>query len=85
MGEATWIEWGGVRIDLAHVYPSTRDPMIREARYWMAQGQRPPILTVTDDGVDVSEQPERWPARVRNYRGLGRYEWVGASTEVSTS
>ncbi|GAA2748754.1 hypothetical protein [Amnibacterium kyonggiense] len=75
--DETALEWGGVRIDLAHVDPSTREPMIREARAWMAQGQRPPILTITDDGLDVSERPDLWPLRVRTYRGLGRYEWVG--------
>lgn len=76
MTEQTWLEWQGVRINLAHVHPSTRGPMIREARAWMEHGQRPPILTITNDGVDVSTRPELWPARVRNYHGLGRYEWV---------
>ncbi|RIX26480.1 hypothetical protein [Amnibacterium setariae] len=74
--EQTAVEWGGVRIDLAHVHESTRRSMIREAQRWIAQGQRPPILTVKDDGVDVSTRPELWPARVRDYRGLGRVEWV---------
>lgn len=51
--------------------------MLRQAQYWIDRGQRPPLLTVKDDGVDVSEQPDLWPADVRNYRGLGRLEWVG--------
>lgn len=75
--DGTWIEFGGIRIDLAHVHPNARGPMIREAQAWIERGQRPPLLTVKDDGVDVSEQPERWPARVRGYQGLGRLEWVG--------
>jgi hypothetical protein len=76
----TVLEYGGVRIDLAHVHPSSRAPMIAEARQWMQAGQRPPLLTVRDGGVDVSEQPELWPAAVQNYRGPGRLEWVGFSS-----
>lgn len=77
MSERTTIEYRGVRMDLAHVHPTTREAMIRTADRWIEAGMRPPLLTVSVDGVDVSEQPERWPARVRNYSGSGRYEWVG--------
>jgi len=76
-GEQTALEWGGVRIDLAHVHPSARVLMIREAQAWMEQGLRPPLLTVHDDGVDVSTRPDLWPPRIRDYRGLGRLEWAG--------
>lgn len=77
MDEATAIEYRGVRIDLGHMDPVNRRPMIREAQRWIEQGERPPLLTVSNGGVDVSEEPERWPARVREYRGPGRLEWVG--------
>lgn len=71
------MEYRGVRIDLAHVDPASRRPMLAEARAWIDGGQRPRLLTVYRDGVDVSEQPELWPDRVRLYRGLGRLEWIG--------
>jgi len=71
------LEWGGARIHLGHVHETTRRAMMREAHRWIAQGQRPPILTVSNSGVDVSSRPELLPARVRDYRGLGRLEWVG--------
>lgn len=71
------LEYGGVRIDLSHVHETSRLPMLAEAQAWIDAGQRPPILTVRNDGVDVSTRPELWPTAVRNYRGLGRLEWVG--------
>lgn len=70
------LEYRGVRVDLSHVHESSRKPMLAEARAWIAAGQRPPLLTVKAGGIDVSEQPELWPADVRNYHGLGRLEWV---------
>lgn len=73
----TSIEYRGVRMDLTHVHESSRAAMIRTANRWIEAGMRPPLLTVSEDGVDVSEQPDRWPARVRNYRGPGQYEWIG--------
>lgn len=77
MAEQTAIEYGGVRIDLAHVIETSRRPMVLEARGWSDQGQRPPIVTVWNGGIDVSTRPDLWPADVRNYRGPGRLEWVG--------
>lgn len=77
MAEQTTIEFGGVRIDLAHVHETSRRPMILEAKGWSDQGQRPPILTVHSGGEDVSTRPDLWPDRVRNYRGLGQLKWVG--------
>jgi hypothetical protein len=71
------LEYGGVRIDLSHVHETSRLPMISEAQAWIEQGQRPPLLTVRNGGVDVSTRPDLWPADVRNYRGKGRLEWVG--------
>jgi len=71
------LEYGGVRIDLAHMVETNRLPMVSEARAWIAAGQRPPLLTVRNGGVDVSIRPDLWPADVRNYRGPGRLEWVG--------
>jgi hypothetical protein len=73
----TSIEYGGVRMDLSHVDPVNRAPMIREAQRWIESGARPPLLTIHAGGVDVSTQPRLWPATVRDYRGLGRLEWVG--------
>jgi hypothetical protein len=77
MDDETAIEYGGVRIDLGHMHPTNRAPMLREAQRWIEAGQRPPLLTVKADGVDVSTRPQLWPARVRDYRGPGRIEWVG--------
>lgn len=37
------------------------------------------MLTVKREGVDVSKEPWNWPATVRDYRGPGRLEWVGAT------
>ena len=37
-------------------------------------GMRPPMLTVMAAGVDVTKQPELWPAGERNYRGPRRPE-----------
>lgn len=84
MDEETTIEYRGVRIDLAHMDPVNRRPMIREAQRWIEQGERPPLLTVSSNGEDVSEQPNRWPARVRDYRGPGRLEWVGDRDRART-
>lgn len=73
------LEYGGVRINLSHMVETNRLPMICEARAWMEQGQRPPLLTVRSGGTDVSTRPDLWPADVRNYRGPGRLEWVEGS------
>lgn len=80
-GDQTVLEFEGVRIDLSHVHPTTRAPMISEAQAWIEQGRRPPLLTVHAEGVDVSTRPELWPADVRDYRGLGRPEWVGSQSD----
>jgi hypothetical protein len=77
MQESTSIEYGGVRIDLAHVHKTSRLPMISEAQAWIDAGQRPPLLTVRNGSVDVSTRPDLWPDAVRTYRGPGRLEWVG--------
>ncbi len=66
-----------MRISLDHLAPGTRAAMEEQAQVWIDGGQRPPLLTVRRDGVDVSERPELWPATVRDYRGPGRLEWVG--------
>lgn len=73
----TTLEYGGVRIDLAHVHESSRAQMLREAQRWIDAGHRPPLLTVQAGGVNVSTRPDLWPADVRHYRGQGRLEWVG--------
>jgi hypothetical protein len=83
MRESTSIEYGGVRIDLAHVNETSRLPMLAEARAWIEKGQRPPLLTVRNGGIDVSEHPEHWPDAERNYRGRGRLEWVGHDSNLS--
>lgn len=77
MSADTAIEYGGVRVDLAHVHESSRAQMLREAQRWIEQGMRPPLLTVHNGGVDVSTRPDLWPADVVKYRGPGRVEWVG--------
>jgi hypothetical protein len=77
MNSDTALEYGGVRIDLSHMLPVNRNPMLSEARRWIEAGARPPLLTVHAGGVDVSTRPDLWPARVRDYRGPGRLEWVG--------
>lgn len=79
MSDDSALEYRGVRIDLSHVHESSRLPMLAEARAWIVKGQRPPLLTIRAGGVDVSEQPELWPAAVMDYRGVGRLEWVGLS------
>ena len=76
------VEFGNVRIDLAHMHPTKRGPMLREANRWIEAGERPPLLTVKADGVGVSTRPDLWPARVRDYRGAGRLEWVGAGLSL---
>lgn len=73
------LEYEGVRIDLSHVHEVSRRQMISEAQAWIDAGQRPPLLTVHNGGVDVSTRPELWPDETTSYRGPGRIEWVGES------
>jgi hypothetical protein len=77
VGGLAVLTFGGVRIDLSHMNEESRQQMIHEAQAWIDAGQRPPLLTVRNGGVDVSTRPDLWPADVRNYRGPGRLEWVG--------
>ncbi len=82
MNDDAVLDYGDIRVDLSHVHPSTRAPMLTGARAWIAQGQRPPLLSVKAGGVEVSTRPDLWPGLAKNYRSLGRLEWVGTATDA---
>jgi hypothetical protein len=66
------LEYGGVRIDLSHVTETSGLPILSKAQARIDAGQRPPLLTVRNGGVDVSSRPDLWPDAERKYRGPGR-------------
>lgn len=71
------IEYGGVRMNLDHLGEHARREIESSCQAYIDAGMRPPLLTIHDDGVDVTMRPDLWPPRVRDYRGPGRIEWVG--------
>lgn len=72
-----YIEYDGIRRNLDHLAEPVQQAMVREAKLYADAGMRPPTLAVISGGIDVTKQPELWPAIHRNYRGPGRLEWVG--------
>lgn len=70
----THIEYDGIRRNLDHLAPSEQRAIVREVELYARAGMRPPVLSVIAAGVDVTKQPDLWPAVHRDYRGPGRLE-----------
>lgn len=73
----THIDYGGVRKHLDGLGEHTLRETVTACQAYIDAGMRPPLLTIRADGVDVSERPDLWPSRERDYRGPGRLEWIG--------
>jgi hypothetical protein len=71
------VEYDGVRRNLDHLAESEQAAIVREVKLYSDAGMRPPVLSVIAEGVDVTKQPELWPAVHRDYRGPGRLELIG--------
>jgi hypothetical protein len=67
----TRVEYDGVRRNFDHLAPSQQAAIIREVVLYARARMRPPVLSVIVEGVDVTKQPELWPAVHRDYRGPG--------------
>lgn len=78
------IEYDGIRRNLDHLALSEQAALVREVELYARSGMRPPMLSVIIAGVDVTKQPELWPASERNYRGAGRLEIVAVPTSEAT-